>query len=435
MDDYASEIVSASHLTTENVITVLNSMSIAITTHALDKNDEWPFVTMPFFDAQAQQVLEASEANFVSFCPLVTSDQRSGWEEWMVSNNRKDISPFIYRHVTTNKGVKTLDVEPSPEVEDAIYAPVRQSSPSNPGAINLNVLENPVFVHLVGDLTESQQQHGSAILTEMDTLPNDIPDDLTEWPYSYLTVPVYDEIDGTGETVGLLTVGLPWHSILLHSLSTPEGDAIVVVRNTCEQEATYQVGATGATFLGSGDIHDRAYDRYETTEPFELVDESTRMHSHDDAPEAGANNCTFSLHIYPSPEFLSDSKTANPIIYSFAVFLIFFIATTVFITYDCFAQKYQRKVLSSAKRTNAIVSSLFPAQVRARLMAGGDDFSTALGSREDGLGDSFNVSGKKIPAMGKDEGNEALLRTPPIADLFTQATVMFAGKLATRNRF
>ena len=64
MDDYASEIVSASHLTTENAITVINSMSLAITTHALDKSDTWPFVTMPFFDAQADQVLEAT-------CPLL----------------------------------------------------------------------------------------------------------------------------------------------------------------------------------------------------------------------------------------------------------------------------------------------------------------------------------------------------------------------------
>ena len=417
MEDYANEVVSASHLTTENIITVLSSISISITTHALDKGESWPFVTMPYFDAQVDQVLEAAEANYVAFCPLVENDQRSEWETWTASNDSSVVTPFIFHQALTNQGLGSAERSPDAEV----YAPVWQVSPSKPDFINKNLLDNPVLSTIIENFEETQ---GDAILSMMDTLPDVASDDDSEWPYSFLTVPVRDRIGEPGTIVALLSVALPWHTILVHALSAPEGEALVVVGNTCGQEATYMVGASGATFLGSGDIHDRAYDRYESSAPFVLLDETSHTHSHDVAGHIGGN-CTFSLHIYPTPEFLSSSKTANPIIYSFAVFLIFFIATTVFITYDCFAQKYQRKVLSSAKRSNAIVSSLFPAQVRARLMAGGDDFSA--GSKADDLFHSSSF-GKKIPEMGKDEGNEALLRTPPIADLFTQATVMFAGK-------
>jgi hypothetical protein len=54
-----------------------------------------------------------------------------------------------------------------------------------------------------------------------------------------------------------------------------------------------------------------------------------------------------------------------------AVVLICLLTSIVFVLYDCLVQKRQKKVMTSAQQSNAIVSSLFPAQVLDRLM--GDD--------------------------------------------------------------
>jgi class 3 adenylate cyclase len=87
----------------------------------------------------------------------------------------------------------------------------------------------------------------------------------------------------------------------------------------------------------------------------------------------------------------------------------------VFVAYDCFVQKRQDKVV---KKLNAIVSSLFPAQVVDRLM-GKDQLNEKNNSSH-----TFSNNGCNGLAMGGDHISN-LLSTKPIADLFPHTTVMF----------
>jgi hypothetical protein len=75
----------------------------------------------------------------------------------------------------------------------------------------------------------------------------------------------------------------------------------------------------------------------------------------------------------------------------------------------------QRKIITDSKRKNAIVSSLFPATVRDKLM------STDLVDENE----SYHEKQK-----GSKQGNGPLSDhvNRPIAELYTDTTVLFAGK-------
>jgi hypothetical protein len=81
------------------------------------------------------------------------------------------------------------------------------------------------------------------------------------------------------------------------------------------------------------------------------------------------------------------------------------------------------KILREVVRSQAIVSSIFPSNVRARLFANGNSGST--GNRDNGLYEGGNKSRLKT-FLSDGVDSENFLNTKPIADLFVATTVMFA---------
>jgi class 3 adenylate cyclase len=112
--------------------------------------------------------------------------------------------------------------------------------------------------------------------------------------------------------------------------------------------------------------------------------------------------------VYPTQEFEEDHATNSPIMYTLAVAFVFLFAISVFFVYDFFVERRQTKVMATATKSSAIVNSLFPANVRDRLMEEQD-------SNED----------KKFTAF-KALGQHCLPNSRPIADHFPETTVMFA---------
>ena len=174
------------------------------------------------------------------------------------------------------------------------------------------------------------------------------------------------------------------------------------------------VNGPSVEYLGNGDLHARAYDSLQKAAHFNALDESDDKADDD-------HHCFFDLNVYPSKEFYESTHSTRPIIYTVAVAVIFFLISMVFVVYDCSVTRRQNKVMTSAQRSNAIVSSLFPAQVRDRLMEDGDQQAGKKG-----------LAGMTMQAFlsqgtgGVDEHAALLNRSRPIADLFPSATVMFA---------
>jgi hypothetical protein len=112
---------------------------------------------------------------------------------------------------------------------------------------------------------------------------------------------------------------------------------------------------------------------------------------------------------------------------------VFCITCLAFFCYDRFVRIRQMKVIDTAERSNAIVASLFPADVRKRLMNGSGKSKTTknkntfLNTPE---GPKFKLKSyltndTGVAGPGSKPGNEAVEDTP-IADLFPNTTVMFA---------
>jgi Adenylate and Guanylate cyclase catalytic domain len=90
--------------------------------------------------------------------------------------------------------------------------------------------------------------------------------------------------------------------------------------------------------------------------------------------------------------------------------------------YDSFVRRRNTTMVHAAARSNAILSSLFPAQIRDRLFAEKDEDAAAKTDRMNIL--SADELGKKWD--NSNEVNELLYTSKPIADLFPETTILFA---------
>ena len=84
-----------------------------------------------------------------------------------------------------------------------------------------------------------------------------------------------------------------------------------------------------------------------------------------------------------------------------------------FLIYDCKVTKQRKKIILSAQRSNEIVSSLFPSHVRDRLYP--------LKS------DSYHGMSNPGAGNGGTIGRLDFGEDTPIAELYPETTVMFAG--------
>ena len=102
-----------------------------------------------------------------------------------------------------------------------------------------------------------------------------------------------------------------------------------------------------------------------------------------------------------------------------AVCAIFLFVALTFVFYDRFVQRRNNIVLSAATKSHAILSSLFPSNVRDRLYAERD--------KQTGKDSNFTslLSGDGVGVSGIQDGDMGYVGKP-IADLFSEATVLFA---------
>lgn len=77
--------------------------------------------------------------------------------------------------------------------------------------------------------------------------------------------------------------------------------------------------------------------------------------------------CSHQVHVYPSEKFEDNFTSNDPIVFPIIVAAIFLFTSLVFITYDRVVELRQRRLVSKATVSSAIVSSLFPKTVRDQL--------------------------------------------------------------------
>jgi class 3 adenylate cyclase len=123
--------------------------------------------------------------------------------------------------------------------------------------------------------------------------------------------------------------------------------------------------------------------------------------------------------------------TQYPVLYAFVAVFIFSASSLVFLVYDLKVQRRQKKVLQSAENANAIVSSIFPANVQERILKNAEEQAKKNMKEQRGPMHSVKRQLSKyvdddLSEAAEEEGLVTAFSTKPIADLFTACTVMFA---------
>jgi Adenylate and Guanylate cyclase catalytic domain len=220
------------------------------------------------------------------------------------------------------------------------------------------------------------------------------------------------------EVVGLLAAPFYWRAMIRASDSK---GIVVVFDSPCNEAFSYQVDGTRVKYLGVGDQHDNKYDGLfmEKVLTGKRSDLDT-VASYSGAP-LNTELCPVTVKLYPSDEMKDDFTTSGPLIFTLGAVGIFLFTSLVFVLYDYYVERRQKLVLSTATRSSAIVSSLFPSQVRDQLYP-----TTGSTTKETNSG-----SIQKFLSASKGTDNEDLtsykqLSGTPIAELYTDTTVFFA---------
>jgi hypothetical protein len=358
---------------------------------------------MPHFDKRGARILELSGARYISIIPIVEGDSasRSAWETWSVQNpwipetyrpegvppNVSLTNPEIFR--LGEGGVRTSLVS---EPGQLLY-PVWQVYPILPSVVNLELLST-FSLEVAGGLLDDVTTGGGTIYAPQGD-EGENPEIPQTWPTTSMFAPIFDDFDGAGKLSGIIVSVVPWHNFFRNILPEGTREMLLIIRSTCGPSLTYQVQGPHVRYVGAGDLHDPDFEHLEVVGSFDG--------DHEASASAGGD-CFLEFSVYPTKEYYDSFRTKNPVYFTLTVVIIFFLTSMVFVVYDCFVEKRQDKVV---QQLNAIVSSLFPAQVVNRLM--GED-------QPNEHNDSTRTfsSGSNGAANGGGDAISNLLSTKPI---------------------
>jgi hypothetical protein len=399
----------------------MQQLSASVTATSIMTNSVFPFFTDDFFEITGGYVDGMGGIMSVSFSPLIKPEMRSQWEEYAAKNQgwiqrSKDLreehpghrQPMLGtvqdheddRRLQSNdasafkipekiwrweNGTAVVDTSASGEW----LAPVWQISPPKEISVMVNLFSDPMLTDLYRTMVKTNQSVLSAA-TEISDLFDFMFDDHEKHrkanPHGYMLEPVYSSLGVDKEIVGFLT-GLTAFENLLSKLIPAKVQGIVcVIVDTCGNSITYSLNGTKPVFLGYEDIHDPAFNGYRRSVHLEMYETITE------------ELCVHDLHIYPSNVLRESYETTKPVIYTAVVATAFLVTAMVLFSYDVIVNHRQNKTMQAAMESNALVSSLFPTNIRERI------YKEAKHNGTDGGGDS----------------------PKPIADFFPESSVMFA---------
>jgi len=189
---------------------------------------------------------------------------------------------------------------------------------------------------------------------------------------------------------------------------------VCVVENSNGQSHTFQVNGGDAVSLGEGDSHDGQYsDKAHSINLVAKLKETASPESRS-FTAAGVNGqyMNYTLTVYPSDDFKAIFVNRRAQESAGTIAVTFVVAICLFLIYDYYVQRRQRIVLDRAVRAAAVVSSLFPSNVREQIINDEDN--------------NPNKSRKRTSAFLVSTVNKASSDAPPLATKYPSCTVYFA---------
>ena len=122
---------------------------------------------------------------------------------------------------------------------------------------------------------------------------------------------------------------------------------------------------------------------------------------------------------------MAESETDMPYIFTVAICVIFSAMAVTFLVYDRFVQRRNNKVIDAATKSNEIINTLFPQQVRDRLFANRQQ-DMEVNNTKSKLKSMINTGDYAASTDDEEIDDNIMYKTKPIADLFPETTILFA---------
>jgi len=177
---------------------------------------------------------------------------------------------------------------------------------------------------------------------------------------------------------------------------------IDVVVDSCDTVFTYEISGPKADFQGMEDLHDQSYDNMVKSAPL----------------GQNSSGCEHTLYVYPTREMESSFEDNDALLYTMVVALILVFSAALFVLYYCMIRRRHADVVQKAYQSDKIVRNLFPGHVRGQLFLGKDKGDKNSKPRKSSVMSPATVTRAFDPEESK--------RSKPIADLFPEATILFA---------
>ena len=427
-------------------IAATGSLGVSLTAFALGQNATWPFVTMNNFQQRSASKRSLSKSLQTIVAHVISDEDRPAWEKYSVENDwwlqegteyqmksglqeffPEDsgeflpVRPYIYHFDSSFQA----EVHPGPGPYVAIWqvSPVRKYH-----GVNFDMKSWFEYTKEISACLETKE----TVLGKLTTAPpGDISSDnpatksfatvrsvanreTTYYdgdPMSNIFFPVFDTFEEDKKVVAMINMLFNWASYFDDILPDNVRGVTVVLSNACDEQWTYRIDGNSAYSVGEGDLHEEEFDDLAVSATF---DEVLRI---DDGSDQGIllnqNGCDYKITVYPTKTFKDQHTSFMPVLMAVIVALVFVFTGFVFCVYDRLVERRQRLVMTSAVESNAIVSSLFPDTVRDRLLGG--KYQMVSPSRR-----------LKSFLHGDDDDDDDTDEDQPIADLFPNATVLFA---------
>ena len=252
-------------------------------------------------------------------------------------------------------------------------------------------------------------------------------------PRSYAVQPVFEKFSPNqdADIAGFIFSVVPWDTYFSGILPEGTNGFIVQVVDTCGTNFTYRLNGADAVILDQGFVPDPKYDYLTQTAEF-----ATFARFDEEEQSDGVLYCSYSMSVHATAEYEEEFKTNKPLWVTMVVVLVFIFTALVFVLYDFFVHRRQTKVLATAQKTTAIVTSLFPKNVVQKMLEADNNKPTHVSGKDKlkNFFDSDNGDTSKNSENGTANGEAGtIFKTKPIADFFPETTIMFGdivGKLA-----
>ena len=468
---YSQLVVDTVHRNAQHKLEAVGALVAMVQSYAISSNSTWPFVTVPFFEEHVLVSRSLTDAYGVVLYPIVTDANKEEWEDYSVAHRGWINASYDAQRDTFGEdqgrwpmpnqtwfdalwGDKYRNPN-NPNFSSGIGVPIfKTTQPNNPDwhipvvetfpgpyfpqwqaasmgwyyhmTVNSNYAQFPDFLESTRLVIDTQ----TAVLGMPWTDPS------APGYISTLLFPVLDAFHGTNKTVtAFLGVDIFWEAYLSRILPPNATGLHVVIESSFGDVFTFELEGDQAVFLGDGDLHETAFNSWAVPTQFgQYVQEASKSDTYTGVPLYDGFY-QYNFTIYPSAELQSQYVTNQPVVFTVAILAVFVFTSLVFVAYDCLVERRQKVVLTTAVRSDAIVSSLFPSGVKERLyeqhelqqqqqqqqqpqtFAADDAGHFTQRADEDRTSEWLGLPNPQVTAK---EG-------PPIAELYPHATVLFAG--------